>query len=113
MSASDWKAIAAEKRDSINALIPKDWRIPPPPSIEEQRDVTGAFIQQYLSEKEIEITETHAAGIVEKTSSGAWSAVDVAQAFCHRAAVAHQLVGSPKQIACPHALTMFTGQLPA
>jgi amidase len=74
---SDWKKIAAEKRDSVLALIPEEWRIPTPPSAEEQRDVTGKFIQQYLDPKEIEITETEATAIVEKTSSGEWTAVEV------------------------------------
>jgi amidase len=89
---SDWKKIAAEKRDSVLALIPEEWRIPAPPSAEKQRDVTGKFIQQYLDPKEIEITETEATGIVEKTSSGQWTAVEVTKAFCHRSAIAHQLV---------------------
>jgi amidase len=89
---SDWKKIATEKRDSVLALIPEEWRVPAPPPAEEQRDVTGKFIQQYLDPKEIEITETEATGIVEKTSSGQWTAVEVTKAFCHRSAIAHQLV---------------------
>lgn len=92
MTSGDWKKIASDKRESVLALIPEEWRIPPPPSANEQRDVTGKYIQQYLSEKEIEITETDVAGIAKKTGSGAWSAYDVTKAFCHRAAVAHQLV---------------------
>jgi len=95
---SDWKKIAAEKRDSVLALIPEEWRIPAPPSAEEQRDVTGKFIQQYLDPKEIEITETEATTIVEKTSSGQWTAVEVTKAFCHRAAIAHQLVNCLHEI---------------
>lgn len=92
MTASDWKKVAAAKRDSVLALIPEEWRIPAPPPSSEQRDVTGKYIQQYLSDKEIEITETDAAGIVKKTTTGTWTAYDVAKAFCHRAAIAHQLV---------------------
>ena len=87
-----WKATAKEKRDSILASIPSEWRISNIPSAKEQRDVTGKFIQQYLDEKEIEITETDAIGIAKKTKTGQWKAVDVAKAFCHRAALAHQLV---------------------
>ncbi|CAD0027269.1 unnamed protein product [Aureobasidium pullulans] len=90
--APDWRQIATQKRDSVLALIPEEWRIPAPPSVDEQRDVTGKFIQQYLNTQEIEITETDAVGIVEKTSNGTWTAVAVTKAFCHRSAIAHQLI---------------------
>lgn len=89
----DWKALAQEKRDSVNALIPKRWLLETTlPSTSEQRDVTGKFIQQFLSAREIEITETDAVGIVKQTTSGAWKARKVIEAFCHRAALAHQMV---------------------
>ncbi|GAB7349320.1 hypothetical protein MBLNU459_g8457t1 [Dothideomycetes sp. NU459] len=98
MPVADWKKTAAEKRDSVLALIPEEWRIQAPPSAQEQRDVTGKFIQQFLNPEEIEITETEAATIVKNTTSGTWSAYDVAKAFCHRAAVAHQLVNCLHEI---------------
>jgi hypothetical protein len=92
----DWKSLAKEKRDSINALIPKSWLLPAPlPSAAEQRDVTGKYIQQFLSPREIEITETDAVGIVKNTTSGTWKAREVAEAFCHRASLAHQMVHNP------------------
>ncbi|KAL1306087.1 hypothetical protein AAFC00_004207 [Neodothiora populina] len=94
----DWKRVAADKRDSILALIPEEWRISAPPPASEQRDVTGKFIQQYLNPEEIEITESGATDIVHKTSTGVWSAYEVANAFCHRAAVAHQLVNCLHEI---------------
>jgi amidase len=88
-----WQSLAAEKRDSILNSAPSKWLIPgKTPSVQEQPDVTGPFIQQFLTSREIEITETDAAGIVAHTSTGAWSAVEVTEAFCHRAALAHQLV---------------------
>ncbi|KAI9726801.1 MAG: Acetamidase [Chrysothrix sp. TS-e1954] len=89
--STDWEQAAAKKRQSTNDLIPAAWRIPNPPSNEQQRDVTGKYIQQFLDTQEIEITETDAAGIAAKTCSGSWKAVDVTKAFCHRAALAHQL----------------------
>ncbi|KAF4547646.1 Acetamidase-like protein 3 [Elsinoe fawcettii] len=94
----DWKKVASDKRDSVLSLIPKQWRIPAPPPTKEQRNVTGAFIQQYLSKKEIEITETDATKIVEKASDKTWTALEIAQAFAHRAAVAHQLVNCLHEI---------------
>jgi amidase len=90
---ADWQALAKEKRDSVNALIPNSWLLTTPlPSAAEQRDVTGKHIQKFLSPKEIEITETDAVGIVKNTTTGTWKAREVAEAFCHRAALAHQMV---------------------
>jgi amidase len=88
---STWQEKAKAKREEILAAIPKEWRIEAP-SIEEKPDVTGSFIQQFLTEREIEITETTADDIVKHTVSGRWSAEEVTRAFCHRAALAHQLV---------------------
>ncbi|KAL9000707.1 MAG: hypothetical protein Q9169_000743 [Polycauliona sp. 2 TL-2023] len=65
--------------------------MPSIPRNEDQRDVTGGFIQQYLSKEEIDITETVAHTIVEYTSTGRWTAEAVTKAFCHRASLAHQL----------------------
>ncbi|KAF2194009.1 amidase [Zopfia rhizophila CBS 207.26] len=86
-----WQERAKEKRGSIHALIPHEWRIENPP-VEKQVDVTGKYIRQYLTEREIEITETTADEIVKRTITGQWSAIEVTKAFCHRAALAHQLV---------------------
>lgn len=96
--STDWKAIGKDKANEIFNRIPKEWRIEKVPSIQEQPDVTGAYIHQYLSKQEIEITETDAVGIVTHTSSGKWKSVDVAKAFCHRAALAHQLVNCLHEI---------------
>lgn len=88
-----WQAIGAAKRESILQSIPEKWRLEnstPPAS--ELRDVTGSYIQQFLSPREIEITETDAVEIAKKTTTGQWTAVEVTRAFCHRAAIAHQLV---------------------
>ncbi|PLB55430.1 amidase [Aspergillus steynii IBT 23096] len=93
MTHAGWQQLAAAKRQSILDAIPEKWRIQSPiPTAEELRDVTGPYIQQFLTPREIEITETDALGITEKTTSGTWSAVEVTEAFCHRAALAHQLV---------------------
>ncbi|KAB8293877.1 hypothetical protein EYC80_009356 [Monilinia laxa] len=94
----DWQTIAENKRDSINGLIPEKWRLDSIPSVNEQKDVTGDYIQQFLSAREIEITETDAVGIVEKTSSGEWRSREICEAFCHRASLAHQLVNCLHEI---------------
>lgn len=88
----DWKAKASAKRQAILDSVPQEWRLTSIPDATQQRDVTGTYIQQFLSPKEIEITETDAVGIAKHTTTGQWSAVEVIEAFCHRASLAHQLV---------------------
>ena len=87
-----WQDLAKSKRDAIFNSIPNEWRLSSIPTAEEQRDVTGKYIHQYLSAKEVEITETDAVDIVKQTSTGQWTAEEVIKAFCHRASLAHQLV---------------------
>ncbi len=87
-----WKEIAAAKREAILDSIPSKWRMSQVPSRAEQKDVTGPYIQQFLSKEEIRITETDAVGLASQISSGTWKATEVTEAFCHRASLAHQLV---------------------
>jgi len=89
-----WREIAAAKRESILESIPSKWRITQIPSREEQKDVTGPYIHQFLNKAEIDITETDVIGIANHISSGSWKATEVTEAFCHRASIAHQLVRS-------------------
>lgn len=88
--ATTWQERAKEKREAILAAIPQQWRIENPPN-DEQVDVT-TYVHQFLTKREIEITETTADEIVKRTVSGRWTAEEVTRAFCHRAALAHQLV---------------------
>ena len=93
MTRDNWETVAAAKRQDIFNAIPPKWRLPEPtPPATEVRDVTGSYIQQFLTPREVEITETDAVGITQRTTSGKWTAVEVTEAFCHRAALAHQLV---------------------
>ncbi|KAL1610211.1 hypothetical protein SLS60_001876 [Paraconiothyrium brasiliense] len=74
---SSWQDRARQKREAILAAIPAEWVIKDLPSIEEQRDVTGEYIRGFLSEREVEITETDAEKIVDKTTTGAWKAEEL------------------------------------
>ncbi|MCJ1303695.1 Acetamidase [Hypocenomyce scalaris] len=94
-----WQAKAKSKRDAVNNLIPKEWRLTSSvPSPEEQRDVTGEYMWQYLTTREVEITETDAVDIVKHTATGKWKAEEVIKAFCHRASLAHQLTNCLHEI---------------
>lgn len=103
-TGADWRALAQQKRDSILAAVPEKWRIPQSAVDSAPADLTGPFIQQFLSPAEVEITETPATGILEKTTTGKWTAVSVAEAFSHRAAVAHQLTSCLSEVLFESAL---------
>ena len=112
-----WREKATAKRDSVLSLIPQEWRIPDAiPSAEEQRDITGDYIRQFLSKREVEITETDAPGILKHTTTGQWTAEEVAKAFAHRAALGHQLVSANVHLALVHYISVNRrelGELPA
>ncbi|CZR68251.1 probable general amidase [Phialocephala subalpina] len=101
---TDWKAVGASKSAALLSLIPGKSRIPLPlPSPAALPDVTD-HIRQYLSAKEVELTETDSIDIVRKTSSGDWTCTEVTEAFCHRAALAHQMINCLHEIAFESAL---------
>ncbi|KLJ11647.1 hypothetical protein EMPG_13187 [Blastomyces silverae] len=97
-TGTSWEAAAKAKRESVLSLIPEKWRIPAPlPPASELRDVT-TYIQQFLSPREIEITELDIVSLAQRTTTGQWTAVEVTEAFCHRAALAHQFVNCLHEI---------------
>ena len=97
---NNWQDIAKAKFQAILNSIPPAWRISPVPSVEEKRDVTGSTVTENLSQLEIDITESDAVRIVSKTSSGQWKSLEVVNAFCHRASLAHQLVSYASHSFC-------------
>lgn len=112
MTNATWRAQGEAKRQSVLNAIPEQWRLKDPvPPAPDLRDVTGSYVQQFLSKREIEITETDAVDIAAQTCSGHWSALEVTEAFCHRAALAHQLVLIMSLISEVHYLTGRTGKL--
>ncbi|KAL2374299.1 hypothetical protein RJZ57_001234 [Blastomyces gilchristii] len=97
-TGTSWETAAKAKRESILNLIPEKWRIPTPlPPASELRDVT-TYIQQFLSPREIQITELDIVSLARRTTTGQWTAVEVTEAFCHRAALAHQFVNCLHEI---------------
>ena len=90
----DWARAARSRRESLLSSFPAQWRLDPAdiPSVSQLIDVTG-YICRTLSNREIAITNASAADILQKIATFEWSSVEVTRAFCHRAALAHQLVG--------------------
>lgn len=93
MSKVSWETTAQAKKINVNSLIPMEWRLTPAeiPSVSALRDVSQ-YIQQHLASHELEITDFAAEKTLDNIRRGIWTAVEVTRAFCHRAAIAHQLV---------------------
>jgi amidase len=88
----NWQKTASDKRASLRAAIPSQWRLSASdvPAVVRLKDVV-LFISRYLSPLELQITSECPIGILENIRGLNWSAVEVTRAFCHRAALAHQL----------------------
>ena len=92
-STMSWQSIASAKRAALIEAIPFHWRIETSdiPSTSRLRDF-GEYICRFLNPRELEITRAPSKTILVNLRSGEWGAADVTRAFCHRAAIAHQLV---------------------
>ena len=92
-----WQQKAAAKRKAISACIPYEWRLSPAQLklADGKRDITGPFIQQFLTDEEKRIVNLDSVPIVEAIKNRKLTAVQVTKAFCHTAAVIHQIVSSP------------------
>ncbi|KAL6916189.1 hypothetical protein FSST1_007684 [Fusarium sambucinum] len=93
MGKRSWESRAATKRAETLDKIHPEWRLSPKDleRARQQRDITGPFIQQFLNEDEVSITSMTSAPILEALGDRKLSAVQVATAFCKRAAMAHQI----------------------
>lgn len=96
--ATPWQEISSKKRAEVASNIPSEWKLSQTiletinaKSTIDVRDVPRSC--GLLTDKEVEITEHYdAVGLIEKLASRHFTALEVATAFCKRAAVAHQLV---------------------
>ncbi|KAH8649196.1 acetamidase [Xylariales sp. PMI_506] len=92
--ASNWEAIAADKRTRLEKTIPPEWKIEPT-LVEKSRSSSPLEVidkSKVLSEAELQIVRSTATDLVAKLANGELTAVEVTLAFCKRAALAHQLV---------------------
>lgn len=89
-----WEDIGKQARARLFESIPSEWRVSEdklPPA--DQADVLDIPSKSGLfSEHELQITASSATYIVQAIGSGEWTALEVTQAFCKKAAVVHQVV---------------------
>ena len=94
MHVPDWQIPAKAKVAKVHSKIPKQWLLSEKDleKAKQQRNLTGTFIQQYLTDEEKKIITCHSVQLVEKIRVRDYTAVDVARAYCRTAAVAQQIV---------------------
>lgn len=118
-----WKKIAAEKRDSVLAKLPNDWRLPESflitptgPTSLHLNVTTDEFlatlpIRAQLSSRELAITsETDVAKLLKQYESEELSAEEVVTAFCHRAAINHQMTETLAEVRFAEAIAEAKAQ---
>ncbi|KAJ5911120.1 uncharacterized protein N7473_000423 [Penicillium subrubescens] len=107
MAAHNWETQAQICRDILNNSIPRQWLLPvdklPSP---ERTNVLGVPRESgILSERELQITETDATGLVETMAEGTWTAEEVTIAFLKRATIGHQLLNFATEFMVEEALS--------
>ena len=105
-SLQPWEAKAARKRASLYNLIPQEWRLSESIMKNLPKDSTLVPSQcRILSELDLEITEIDdIEELVQRIASGKYTAVQVTEAYCKRASIAHQLVNCLAEIFFTQAL---------
>jgi amidase len=95
-----WKEKANEKRISIYNLIPQEWRLSE--SILNNPPKNSTIVPSQcgiLSKLDLEITEIdNIEELANRIANGKYSSVQVIEAYCKRAAIAHQLVNCLAEI---------------
>ena len=89
-----WKVKAERKtRETLEKIAP-EWRLSEAELAKaaKQKDLTGAFFDQFLDSHEIGIVRQDATWIVEQIQTGKLTARETTLAFCKAAAIAHQIV---------------------
>ncbi|KAK6383784.1 hypothetical protein LTS17_003076 [Exophiala oligosperma] len=91
-TVTTWQTIATESQESLLNSIPTKWRLPGPvdASITDVRSIPRTC--GLLTEKQLELTEQTASELLPKLHDGTLSSAEVTEAFCARAAIAHQCV---------------------
>lgn len=95
-----WEEKALEKQNSINKLIPQEWKLSE--SILNNLPKTSTIVPSQcgiLSKLDLEITEIdNIEELAQQIAQGKYSALQVTEAYCKRAAIAHQLVNCLAEI---------------
>ncbi|KAL8725200.1 MAG: hypothetical protein Q9166_007508 [cf. Caloplaca sp. 2 TL-2023] len=91
---SSWQAKAKAKVIHLESRIPEEWVLTQAEldKAKQQKNLTGPFLEQYLSDRQVEIIQYDSMQLLEKIKLRQYTAVEVAQAYCKTAAIAQQIV---------------------
>lgn len=90
--ASHWQLVAARRRKEIQNAIPSEYALPSQ-LFNRKSHIDLPQTCGLLSNRELSITAFSATALLQRIHSRTYTAVEVAAAFCKRAAIAHQAVG--------------------
>lgn len=100
---NSWEAKAKAKVAETKSKIPHEWRLNQS-SLDKAKQIkklSGPFIESFLNDEELSIIRNDSTLLVEKVKTGEYTALQVAQAFCKTAAVAHQIVNIISHLVVP------------
>lgn len=105
-SDKDWKAIGLKKKEEQINRIPSNWRLKSLPTKDTTNYLSLVRTSGLLSETELRITEDYdATALAAAIRRRDLKVVDVTQAFCKRAAIAHQVTNCLTEIFFEEALS--------
>lgn len=92
--SESWETIASTNQSAVLNAIPTKWHLQerPDPSVTDVRGIPRSC--GLLTSKQLGITEMTTSELVRGLHSGALTAVEATEAFCARAAIAHQCVST-------------------
>lgn len=91
MSETKYKEFAAQARKRRDEALPIKYKLSQSSLQNTPRNLTS-MPREHLSPAELEIVDSKAEHILFQIREKRWSALEVTEAFCKAAAIAHQLV---------------------
>ncbi|ODQ56696.1 hypothetical protein WICANDRAFT_86346 [Wickerhamomyces anomalus NRRL Y-366-8] len=85
-----WEELVESKKKFLNKQIPEEWILQEIKSPDEEPNVC-VYLDKLLDEREIYITNLTLDELLSEQLSGKLSALEIAKAFTHRAALTHQI----------------------
>lgn len=92
-----WEAIVKKKQQFVISQIPEEWILHDVKPADEEPDVC-VYLDKLLDQREIFITNLSLTQLLQQQLSGKLSALEIAKAFTHRAALTHQITNCCTEI---------------